>query len=189
MMCTRALHFCEQQLRAKRKFAFEWSRTTGGWNEVPEMATFLATHQDELFWADVAGCRVGLRDPWTGELLGKAWSIVTNDQRLAKQLNLICLCDGPHKQVEGRNTRHTAYSPKFFLQRAVKVFIAPEEWAHTIEELSNINFDYAEQDYTRYEELDPGPVTTNVSTYIVPECARRASSRCLANKQCSHNKL
>ena len=153
MMCTRALHFCEQQLRAKRKFAFERSRTTGGWNEVPEMATFLATYQDELFWADVAGCRVGLRDPWTGELLGKAWSIVTNDQRLAKQLNLICLCDGPHKQVEGRNTRHTAYYPKLFLQRAVKVIIAPEEWAHILDELSKINFDYAEQGYTRHEEL------------------------------------
>ncbi len=151
MMCTHALQFLEQQLCAKRRSVFEWSRTPGGWSKVPEMATFLSTYQDELFWADVAG--FGLRDPWTGELRGKEWLTTTNDQRLAKQLNLFFLCDGPRKQTEGRNTRLTAYYPKLVVQRAVKVFIAPEEWAHILEELSKINFDYAEQDDACCEEL------------------------------------
>ena len=127
-MATRAIHFCRIQHLRRRKFTFEWSRKTHGWSSVPELEDFMREFKDDLFFVEVDGCRVGCKDPWTGETLSKGWSLLTNDENVWRKLNLKCNHTEKHARVQGRNTRTTAYYLRTMIKLAVDCFMMEENF-------------------------------------------------------------
>ncbi len=154
LMCYRALEFCRKQIARSKRFVFEWSRFTQGWSASQPMEQFLKEHFDILYWADVAGCCVDCRDPWTLDLLSKEWSLLTNCPQIVRKLNLRCNHDFKHNSVEGRNARSTAYYPQPLVVRAVDVILDPGSWACLLLELTQKSAELLEDGYTRELELE-----------------------------------
>ena len=61
-MVKNAIDGMDEQVRLNGYFVFEWPRSNLGWNEIKELYDFMVRHRNILYFADVNGCRVGLKD-------------------------------------------------------------------------------------------------------------------------------
>ena len=90
--------------------AFEWPRHCKGWI-LRELQEFIARHN--LFEALCDGCAFNMKDN-KGDPILKPWRIVTNSERLARNLSAFRCCHEKgfkHAPVEGSTTAKTAFYP------------------------------------------------------------------------------
>lgn len=104
------LHCAERVLSQGGHIAFEWPKTSEGWN-LPELVRFISRHN--LFIAEPQGCAFGLCDK-EGNCHLKTWQVVTSAWKLAKNLN-DAKCTHPkgykHSPLVGSKTARSAYYP------------------------------------------------------------------------------
>ena len=98
---------------------WEWARRCRAW-KWPLMDRWRTVQGTST--AIVGGCRVGLQNPKTGEVIGKEWRVESTSKQFAEQLHLPCLhklCPGNHTTCEGSLTRRSAYYTPKFAKRVV----------------------------------------------------------------------
>ena len=112
---------------------FEWPVGASGWGEIRELAprrSSGAYHE-----AVVRGCAVGLRGP-SGNLLAKAWRILTTNAEFAQHMNLPCSRDHDHAIVQGKITATTSYYPRAMCRRIAKLWLRKADWVKDVRELN-----------------------------------------------------
>ena len=72
---------------------------------------FIKKHGEDLYFAELDGCEVGTKDPASGKLARKGWTIMTNSWRIYKALSLRCSHHERHPVIQGQITSTTAYYP------------------------------------------------------------------------------
>ena len=140
----------EEQLRLNGYFVYEWPRSDLGWNEIPEMYSFIERHREMLYFADCNGCRVGLKEfipesPPYGQFLGKCWRLMTNSPEIGHHMDLHCQCSQRHIPLVGmtKQTRASAYYTPDMVKRAVRAILKPMEPKCMMEELEELEVDLA----------------------------------------------
>ena len=93
---------------------WEWSHRCRAWKwDLMDRYRYLQNTHTCI----VGGCRVGLHDPKTGNVIGKEWRVETTSESFAKGFHMPCQgqqCQGNHTACEGSLTRASAfYTPKF----------------------------------------------------------------------------
>ena len=115
--------------------SWEWSQYCQGWR-LPFMQKLIAKY--DPYFGTTQGCRVGLRDPKTQNLLKKGWKIMSTSRKLAETMNMPCLCPKgySHAKCEGSLTGLTAYYTMDFVKRVAQCMT--QEMSHNLlmEELS-----------------------------------------------------
>ena len=135
-MARNALSIIEDGLEHNRDFLFywEWPKSAfAGWN-LDEMKAFeerMRRKGIRLYWTEMHGCMFDLRSP-EGELLNKAWYIMTNDMDFNHHCR-VC-CDRSHTYREGgvigsgsKAVEATAFYPKKMIQMTVKQWRSKDE--------------------------------------------------------------
>ena len=112
---------------------FEWPVGASGWGEIRELATRRSS--GAYHEAVVRGCAVGLRDP-SGNLLAKAWRILTTNAEFAQHMNLPCSRDHDHGIVQGKVTATTSYYPRAMCRRIAKLWLRKADWVKDVRELN-----------------------------------------------------
>ena len=104
---------------------WEWPRYIEPWNWKIIKQTF---KELGLECFDLDGCTVGTKDPKTGGLLLKRWTIASSSKKMRQRLHL--RCDGLHKHASilGGPAASTAYYPKPMCRRVVRTMLEPETW-------------------------------------------------------------
>ena len=103
-----ALYLAEQIIAFGGDMAWEWPRSCDAW-WLPEVQSFIKKHGEKLYFAELDGCMVGTRDPASGKLVRKGWTIMTTSWRLCKALSLRCSHHEKHPVIQGSITSSTAY--------------------------------------------------------------------------------
>ena len=78
---------------------------------------------------------MGLQDP-SGNLLAKAWRILTTNAEFAQHMNLPCSRDHDHGSVQGKVTATTSYYPRAMCRRIAKLWLRKGDWVKDVRELN-----------------------------------------------------
>ena len=106
-----------------------------GWGEIKELTSRRGS--GKYGEPVIRGCAVGLRDP-SGQLLAKAWRILTTNLELAAHMHLPCSHDHEHGIVQGRVTATTSYYPRAMCRRIAKLWLRKPDWGKDLQELNII---------------------------------------------------
>ena len=126
-----ALYLAGQLMAMGGCIAWEWPRSCDAWR-LPEMQSFIKKHGEDLYFAELDGCEVGTKDPASGELVKKGWTIMTNSWRLYKALSLRCSHHEKHPVIQGSITSSTAYYPGPMCRKVVNQILKREDWKDVV---------------------------------------------------------
>lgn len=101
---------------------WEWAQRCQGWR-LPLIQRLVKKY--ELYFGITQGCRVGLRDPKTQNLLHKGWKLMSTCRKMSDTMNMPCLCPKgyTHARCEGGLAGLSAYYTEEFVRKVATVML------------------------------------------------------------------
>ena len=101
---------------------WEWAQRCQGWR-LPVIQRLIKKY--DPYFGVTQGCRVGLRDPKTQNLIHKGWKMMSTCKKLTDTMNMPCLCPKGylHARCEGGLAGLSAYYTEEFVKKVTQVLV------------------------------------------------------------------
>ncbi len=87
----------------------------------------------DMVYGEIDGCTCGLKDPKSGELIKKPWTIATTSETMQRAMNTRCQGNHNHADGQGKLAALSAYYTPAFARRAVRAMLKETSWLNVVD--------------------------------------------------------